>query len=1716
MLVLFTAVAVINNVYNNVYRGVSQTSSSDIPASEGNVKPGNELLSPLPDSIIGKETLRESKGYIIQLKDPPILLFEKAAMQQAPSQSVQAVQSSSQTGDGITGTEDGITGNGDGITGNAWKIPFAQRAAPAQGKLQSSADIVQRHDSARNKILLSVGAAILPAGSSIATNAIGTGGNPVPGKTQSPSPTPSPSSSHLPASPPELPSSTLEFPSPPQQEPAEPVLLGDYVLAFNGFGLEISDAQAAELAKLQEVKGVFPNLMVQADLFNSGGIIGADKVWLLDEDGNNCAETEKACLTGKGVTIGIIDTGVDYLHADLGGCLGEGCKVIGGYDFINQDEDPIDDHGHGTHVAATAAGNGLFKGIAPDANIVAYKVLNENGNGFWSDVLSGIERGVDPNKDGNTDDKLDVISLSLGGDCAGDYSKFCGPDDPISTAIDNVVDAGIVAVIAAGNSGPEKGTIGTPATSRKAITVGAIGKYHDLPYFSSRGPVVVSDTNEAIIKPDVVAPGTYICAALSSQHVSYFNELCVDRTHLYLSGTSMAAPHVSGLAALLRQKNPDWKPEDIKMAIRQGSTDYGYQIYEQGWGMVDAVKSMMQKEPLPIARISTNGEKLGIIDIFGSAFGNGFAFYTLEYSSSDNSDGWNILINSSTSIEGGALFNDFDTLAHLSQGENYLRLRVYNNAGEFSEEKSLLIFEPLILNAVGLKGYLNGNGMSLASWEDKIEAESLSVEYRKGPSSSSGSQAAGESESGSELGSSMGGSSMGGSSPGGSSPGGSSKGGGTSGGSSSQKELWVPACQKVPESPDGDSCEFDETTLQNGLYYFRARALKNGREFFSKEVKASVIRELKDGWPAEFNGFPRDPINFQSKGSDKRIINNHFENCFGRFSDSARNREFNPDSSLIAFSGSIVKDVPIAQGFQAVRRQQGSANGAASEQSASGNGAVIIGLGNLSSKGWVSCNGNEFTVFNSNGESNSFSELRDSAGNYHELPWGDFPALYQTPEGGNYLAAPSSYESNGFFDFGGLLYNTFEERIVGWLFEIAQNKIWNVATFYGSGSSIILKLFGYSIDGKSLSNFPVDVFPVNQGRDNWGIFYRLLPHVFPDSGTEKISAAFGNFSVNDGRMEKLSLYHNLYNLDGKLLKSVNFLNHNGRFQVYLASTAADLNGDGRREVALTVSILDIDLYEREWNGQAAYKTKTFFFDANGDLHDTSSSSEGDIVEGSIIADFGKPYVVLGMVGTFSTGFFKIKAFDFNGTKKFETDLPDYNNILTGLASGDVDGDGVSEVIVSYRPRWWKGGDSGILIYDSNGILEREIKVTPPGQLEEISNPIIADFNNDGKTDIIMQSLFVADSGELSTRIFVFELGTPFNAQKMDWPMVLHDPQHTTCYDCDKALDACVDTDGDDAYTLGNVSFGGDTFYDACASPKEAREMACVRDSNGMFVKGAKTVKCPQGCFDGKCRSYCKDSDGDGEDGGAFTKGYVESNGVLQSDSCATATEVVERYCSKPDKKAYLKTVLDGNAYSYRKSCPTSCSNGACDNRVYFGGFETNDKTSFVYIDDTLSGIARTRVMPEHVWGLTPGASIYQPSGEPDEVLVTQVPLNEAPYPLTEQGKQKKNPIPATGAGAIQVVPVKAGKKYTISVSAKAWGKKGITPVLSVFALNSQKQMPTLTTTGYLVGFPKGKWATKSTTVTAPKNTAYFLIRLTVGREADQTAYWDDVKVEEVK
>ncbi|ATU28559.1 S8 family peptidase [Bacillus velezensis] len=241
----------------------------------------------------------------------------------------------------------------------------------------------------------------------------------------------------------------------------------EYEQVFSGFSMKLPANEIPKLLSDQDVKAVYPNVTYHTDqlkdkditlskdavspqMDDSAPYIGANDAWKLG-------------YTGKGVKVAIIDTGVEYKHPDLKKNFGQ----YKGYDFVDNDYDPEetpsgDPRGastdHGTHVAGTVAANGTIKGVAPDATLLAYRVLGPGGSGTTENVIAGIERAVQ--------DGADVMNLSLG-------NSVNNPDWATSTALDWAMSEGVTAVTSNGNSGPNNWTVGSPGTSREAISVGA-------------------------------------------------------------------------------------------------------------------------------------------------------------------------------------------------------------------------------------------------------------------------------------------------------------------------------------------------------------------------------------------------------------------------------------------------------------------------------------------------------------------------------------------------------------------------------------------------------------------------------------------------------------------------------------------------------------------------------------------------------------------------------------------------------------------------------------------------------------------------------------------------------------------------------------------------------------------------------------------------------------------------------------------------------------------------------------------------------------------------------------------------------------------------------------------------------------------------------------------------------------------------------------------
>ncbi|GGN10368.1 subtilisin family serine protease [Actinoplanes campanulatus] len=292
---------------------------------------------------------------------------------------------------------------------------------------------------------------------------------------------------------------------------------------------------------------------VTANLADSVPQIGAPEAWAAGYD-------------GSGVKVAVLDTGIDATHPDLVDQIDDKVSFV-------PDQDTSDVNGHGTHVASTivgtgAASSGVNKGVAPGADLIVGKVLDDSGSGLDSWVLAGMQWAAESG--------ADIVSMSLSDPTLSDGT------DPMAVAVDTLsARYGTLFVIASGNSGPE--TIGTPSSAASALTVGAVDKQDNLAYFSSTGPLIRSGA----LKPDITAPGVDINAARSQQMTS--------GSGLYrsISGTSMATPHVSGAAAILAQRHPGWTGPQLKEALMSSAKALpDYTPYEVGTGRVDVAAAV--------------------------------------------------------------------------------------------------------------------------------------------------------------------------------------------------------------------------------------------------------------------------------------------------------------------------------------------------------------------------------------------------------------------------------------------------------------------------------------------------------------------------------------------------------------------------------------------------------------------------------------------------------------------------------------------------------------------------------------------------------------------------------------------------------------------------------------------------------------------------------------------------------------------------------------------------------------------------------------------------------------------------------------------------------------------------------------------------------------------------------------------------------------------
>ena len=352
---------------------------------------------------------------------------------------------------------------------------------------------------------------------------------------------------------------------------------------ISGIAVTLTKGQIIALSKIPGVKQIENDAKAEIFLDKASYWFGIEKARTdFGLDGNL---DEPASYSKDDIVVAIIDTGIDYNHLDLDGgkVIGQKCFCCSAFNPSGkcvkpccpngetEDDNALDDAGHGTHVSSIVAGEGEgnsnYKGVAPGAALVGIKVLDSEGGGYMSYVNAGIQWVID-NK--NTFG-IEVINISLG--AAGSYDGT----DSTSQLVNEAVDVGIVVVVSAGNEGPEKYTIGSPAAADEAITVGAMadvepgapgsfncgsapgcGFYQIC--FSSRGP-----TADGRIKPDISAPGVFITAA----------EMGTTNGYVEKSGTSMSSPFMAGLAGLILQASPTLTPAQVKTKITDTALDWG-------------------------------------------------------------------------------------------------------------------------------------------------------------------------------------------------------------------------------------------------------------------------------------------------------------------------------------------------------------------------------------------------------------------------------------------------------------------------------------------------------------------------------------------------------------------------------------------------------------------------------------------------------------------------------------------------------------------------------------------------------------------------------------------------------------------------------------------------------------------------------------------------------------------------------------------------------------------------------------------------------------------------------------------------------------------------------------------------------------------------------------------------------------------------------------
>jgi subtilisin family serine protease len=1124
------------------------------------------------------------------------------------------------------------------------------------------------------------------------------------------------------------------------------------------------------------------------------------------------AENTKVCFLGTDLNIYCHDYNSSYDYPSPESVFNN--KVVGGYDFVNNDNDPMDDMGHGTHVAGIAAGKsqgnlienykyqegnyvgigeyfvygredtndyldiiklvsmekesdsvllvsiqginsngensftmdisgdyaysdsgevyikadiinrkvsftwgsgadydnpGNFvsdfdiniskpiglNGVAPDAKLYAYKVLDAYGSGYWSDVIAGIERAVDPNKDGDFSDHADIMSLSLGSEC-GEYSSECGPDDAVSQAIDNAVSNGVIAIIAAGNSGPGFETIGSPGTARKAITVGASNKWDGLADFSSKGPVIWKDiqgNEKYLIKPDIVAPGYEICSA---QYDSAWNDRkCFDNNHVAISGTSMATPHVAGAVALLKQAHPDWTPEQIKSQLQNTakdifeSEDSSKKLFSYGYGRLDILNAVVKKTPVLDLEININ-KGLGIINLTYKADGDDLKNYSIIYKQID-SNAWKQL-TSSTQLNN--LQNIFQ-ISELDNGELFFKLEVYDNNNN-------LFHKEIMTKIENIKPYISNKYNYLTEQFEKVYVNVSSGNYISYEIYLS---------------------------------------------NSSQE---TPIYSSSNPLQSGEIAEINTDSINDGEYNLIIRAEhESGKIIDSQPLKVIVFKSLRKG----LTGFseleaPRyfsvsdlegdKKITFMSEEHEQlgggwyRIYNN-----IEIWKTDNREKLINKNNKL--WEDDISYEIFNPQGY-------GIYN--------TGQTQLIF------DDAWKQGEGDDVTY-----------------GNRKGIIGKDLNYLYSWP----------SNIQNTRLHYGDYYSRVFDSKI----YSLYEYDNWSLIDINYSAfwDSQVYKIKIHNKYGELINNLEFKQFEhIEDAPSGWGGMLPSPRLFFIGEDTSKLGViSTGKLDYYANGQEKNTNWMDLIIFDletEQQIVSKSIPVDLDDFYSLNSVISGDVDNDNLTEIVISYSSLNQTLYNEDTYNLQVYHQNFLILDANGNEKYPKISFAGYVgYNEAIITEYNnKKYIVSSLSGTWATGSTdQLVVFDLQGN--ILTNITNgYDQIIYEAVSGDIDSDEITEIIYSTYPRFWaddNGINSHINIINITGSLEKDIEFYNSFIASQMA---LSDYNNNQQLDLSVIGESFDGFNSLGTTLYNFNLGSDYNESNLYWPIKWNNPQRTNCYE----------------------------------------------------------------------------------------------------------------------------------------------------------------------------------------------------------------------------------------------------------------------------------------------------------------------------------------------